>query len=136
MPDTQAPQRIEPAYPKDRTTMGGPRLGPLGWVRWGWRQLTSMRTAILLLLLLALAAIPGSLFPQRSVDPVRVRAFVEDHPGLAPWLDRLFLFDVFSSPWFASIYLLLMISLVGCIVPRTAQHAGPCGPGHHGHHGA
>ncbi|WP_153011579.1 cytochrome c biogenesis protein ResB [Serinicoccus chungangensis] len=123
MPDTQAPQRIEPAYPKDRTTMGGPRLGPLGWVRWGWRQLTSMRTAILLLLLLALAAIPGSLFPQRSVDPVRVRAFVEDHPGLAPWLDRLFLFDVFSSPWFASIYLLLMISLVGCIVPRTAQHA-------------
>ncbi|RIK09961.1 MAG: cytochrome c biogenesis protein ResB, partial [Acidobacteria bacterium] len=123
MPRTQAPQRIEPAYPKDRTTMGGPRLGPLGWARWGWRQLTSMRTAILLLLLLAVAAIPGSLFPQRSVDPVRVRAFVEDNPGLAPWLDRLFLFDVFSSPWFASIYLLLMVSLVGCIVPRTVQHA-------------
>ncbi|WP_131103840.1 cytochrome c biogenesis protein ResB [Ornithinimicrobium sufpigmenti] len=123
MPDTQTPQRIEPAYPKDRTTVGGPRLGPRGWARWGWRQLTSMRTAIMLLLLLAAASIPGSLFPQRSVDPVQVRRFVEDNPDLAPWLDRLFLFDVFSSPWFASIYLLLMISLLGCIIPRTAQHA-------------
>ena len=28
-------------------------------LRWGWRQLTSMRTALILLLLLALAAIPG-----------------------------------------------------------------------------
>ncbi len=29
-------------------------------------------------------------------------------------------FEVFASPWFAAIYLLLMISLVGCVFPRTA----------------
>ncbi|WP_122261217.1 cytochrome c biogenesis protein ResB [Ornithinimicrobium cerasi] len=115
-------QRIEPAYPKDRTTIGGPRLGLVGWVRWTWRQLTSMRTALFLLLLLALAAIPGSIFPQRGVDAARVRSYAEDNPDLAPWLDRLGMFDVYASPWFASIYLLLMVSLVGCIIPRTRQH--------------
>ncbi|WP_022920872.1 cytochrome c biogenesis protein ResB [Ornithinimicrobium pekingense] len=119
---TQAPERIEPSYPKDRTTLGGPRLGAVGWARWVWRQLTSMRTALFLLLLLALAAIPGSIFPQRGVDPVRVRRFFEDNPDLAPWLDRVGMFDVYASPWFASIYLLLMVSLVGCIVPRSRQH--------------
>lgn len=117
-------QRIEPGYPKDRTQLGGPRLGLVGWARWVWRQLTSMRTALALLLLLAVAAIPGSIWPQRSVDPVRVRTFFEDNPDLAPWLDRLYLFDVYSSPWFAAIYLLLMISLVGCILPRMRQHLG------------
>jgi cytochrome c biogenesis protein len=29
------------------------------------------------------------------------------------------LFNVYDSPWFAAIYMLLMVSLVGCIVPRT-----------------
>ncbi len=122
MAGTQAPERIEPSYPKDRTALGGPRLGPLGWVRWVWRQLTSMRTALALLLLLALAAIPGSIFPQRGVDPVRVRRYFEDNPDVAPWLDRIGMFDVYASPWFASIYLLLMVSLVGCILPRSRQH--------------
>ena len=32
------------------------------------------------------------------------------------------MFDVFSSTWFAAIYLLLFISLVGCLVPRTRLH--------------
>lgn len=38
-------------------------LGFLGMLRWAWTQLTSMRTALFLLLLLAVAAVPGSLFP-------------------------------------------------------------------------
>ncbi|WP_238148851.1 cytochrome c biogenesis protein ResB [Serinicoccus sediminis] len=120
--DQQSRERIEASYPKDRTTLGGPRLGPVGWARWAWRQLTSMRTALALLLLLAVAAIPGSIFPQRGVDPVRVRQYFDDDPGLARWLDRLGMFEVYSSPWFASIYLLLMISLVGCVLPRMRQH--------------
>ncbi|WP_237770256.1 cytochrome c biogenesis protein ResB [Ornithinimicrobium sp. CNJ-824] len=119
---SRSPEQIQPSYPKDRTTLGGPRLGPVGWARWTWRQLTSMRTALALLLLLALAAIPGSIFPQRGVDPVRVRRYFEENPGVAPWLDRIGMFDVYASPWFASIYLLLMVSLVGCILPRSRQH--------------
>ncbi len=83
-----------------------------------------MRTALLLLLLLALAAIPGSFIPQSKVDPLAVSLFVSRHPTLAPVIDRLGGFAVYSSPWFAAIYLLLMVSLVGCIVPRTAVYAG------------
>jgi len=97
-------------------------LGLLGWVRWTWRQLTSMRTALLLLMLLAVLAVPGSLFPQRNIDQVAVATYYEQHPDLAPWLDRLSLFDVYSSPWFSAVYLLLFISLVGCVLPRTRVH--------------
>ncbi|MGF1663889.1 MAG: cytochrome c biogenesis protein ResB [Kineosporiaceae bacterium] len=100
----------------------GPDLGPVGALRWAWRRLTSMRTALLLLLLLALAAIPGSIVPQRSVDPGAVAAFEERNPELAPWLDRLGFFTVFSSPWFAAVYLLLFTSLVGCVLPRARVH--------------
>ncbi len=100
----------------------GPRLGPIGWARWGWRQLTSMRTALVLLFLLALAAIPGSVLPQRGSDPLAVTRWIEDHPTAGPALDRLDAFDVFTSPWFSAVYLLLFISLVGCVLPRTAAH--------------
>ncbi|MCU1678936.1 MAG: putative integral rane protein, partial [Frankiales bacterium] len=87
-----------------------------------WRQLTSMRVALILLFLLALVAIPGSVFPQRGADASRVTAYYLDHPGSARWLDRLGMFDVYASPWFAAVYLLLFISLVGCVVPRLRQH--------------
>ena len=99
-----------------------PRLSPVGWLRWFWRQLTSMRTALLLLLLLAIAAIPGSLFPQRSSDPNGVTAYFANNKNLAPVLDAFQLFDVYASAWFSAIYLLLFISLIGCVVPRVAYH--------------
>jgi cytochrome c biogenesis protein len=99
-----------------------PALGLVGWLRWGWRQLTSMRTALVLLLLLAIAAVPGSLVPQRSADPNGVRQYFADNPDLAPVLDNLSLFDVYTSPWFSAIYILLFISLVGCVIPRTKHH--------------
>lgn len=99
-----------------------PALGLRGWVRWTWRQLTSMRVALLLLMLLAVAALPGSFFPQRPQAPERVVQYLADNPGLGPWLDRLGFFDVYASPWFSAIYLTLFVSLVGCILPRTAAH--------------
>ena len=99
-----------------------PRLGVGGTTRWLWRQLTSMRTALILLFLLALAAVPGSVFPQRGVNPVRVQGFLSNNPTTGPWLDRLGMFDVYAAPWFAAIYLLLMVSLAGCILPRIRQH--------------
>ncbi|HET9254809.1 MAG TPA: cytochrome c biogenesis protein ResB [Pseudonocardiaceae bacterium] len=88
-----------------------------------WRGLTSMRTALMLLFLLALAALPGALLPQYSLNPQRVRAYQQQHPKLAPVLDALGFFEVFASPWFAAIYLLLFVSLVGCVVPRSIDYA-------------
>ncbi|MHA3724805.1 cytochrome c biogenesis protein ResB [Leucobacter sp. HY1910] len=101
-----------------------PELGLKGWGRWFWRQLTSMRVALILLLLLAVAAIPGSLLPQRSADPNGVLQYEADHPKLFPILDAFPVqaFDVYSSVWFSSIYLLLFISLIGCVLPRVAHH--------------
>ncbi|HLS14676.1 MAG TPA: cytochrome c biogenesis protein ResB [Beutenbergiaceae bacterium] len=97
-------------------------LGLRGWARWMWRQLTSMRVALLLLLLLTVVAMPGAFFPQRRVNPNLVTQFYADNPTLAPWLDRAYMFDVFSSPWFSAVYLLLFTSLIGCIVPRSIAH--------------
>ena len=105
-----------------RSDVEVPSLGPLGMARWAWRQLTKMSTALVLLLLLAIAAVPGSLFPQRVQDPDAVTSYIEANPTMGPWLDRLQLFDVFSSYWFSAIYLLLFISLVGCVLPRAVQH--------------
>ena len=100
-----------------------PELSLAGWSRWTWRQLTSMRTALLLLLLLAIAAVPGSVFPQRSADPNGVTQYFDNNPQLAPILDAIQLFDVYTSVWFSAIYILLFISLIGCVVPRTGVHA-------------
>jgi cytochrome c biogenesis protein len=105
-----------------RAPVTQPRLGPVGWARWAWRSLTSMRTALFLLLLLSVAAVPGSIFPQRSIDAAKVADFLATNPSLGPWLDRVGFFDVYSSVWFSAIYLLLVVSLVGCIVPRSRLH--------------
>ena len=54
MTDVQAPA---PPVTGSGTVDPGPAGD--GWPRWFWRQLTSMRTALILLFLLALGAIPG-----------------------------------------------------------------------------
>jgi cytochrome c biogenesis protein len=82
-----------------------------------------MRVALFLLFLLAVVAIPGSIVPQREANPLAASDWAQRNPGLVPWAERLGLFDVYSTPWFSAVYLLLMISLVGCIAPRLRQHA-------------
>ncbi|WP_345711698.1 cytochrome c biogenesis protein ResB, partial [Kineococcus glutinatus] len=116
---------LDPLTPAD----GGPRrepnlpaLGPWELLRYAWRQLTSMRTALFLLMLLAVAAVPGSVVPQRSIDPAGVGEYLRTHTTAGPWLDRLQVFDVYTSVWFSAIYLLLFVSLVGCVLPRVGVH--------------
>ena len=90
-------------------------IGLVGMLRWAWRQLTTMRAALILLLVLAMAAIPGSLLPQRNQDPGAVATYIEENGALGEVLDVLQLFDVYTSVWFSAVYILLMVSLVGCI---------------------
>lgn len=99
-----------------------PDIGLTGWARWIWRQLTSMRTALILLLLLAAASVPGSIYPQRSADPNGVVQYFREEQQLAEVLDFFQLFDVYTSIWFSAIYILLFTSLVGCVLPRTKVH--------------
>ncbi|WP_228641333.1 cytochrome c biogenesis protein ResB [Microtetraspora sp. AC03309] len=119
----ERPERPErPELPDQREPARPVGLGVVGWLRWGWRTLTSMRTALILLFLFALGSVPGSVYPQRSVDPGRVAQYFKNSPTEAEWLDRLWMFDVFTSPWFAAIYLLLFLSLAGCVFPRAVVH--------------
>lgn len=120
MTDTQADPAALSTQPAEVTDT--PQRGPAAVARQAWRRLTSMRTALVLLFLLALAAIPGSLLPQRPVNPIRVDRYIVENPGLSRVLDLLGFFDVFASPWFAAIYLLLTVSVIGCVVPRMRQH--------------
>jgi cytochrome c biogenesis protein len=133
-PRGYTPEGLEDAFSAGQPPAGGsgptgsgaapqlPSLGVVGWLRWAWRQLTSMRVALLLLMLLAVAAVPGTVFPQRAQDPDKVATYLSDHPDLGPLLDRLGFFGVYSSVWFSAIYLLLFVSLVGCILPRSRTH--------------
>jgi cytochrome c biogenesis protein len=115
---------VPPAAPTRPAPGPGRWRGAVGWLRWIWRQLTSMRTALILLFLLALASVPGSVIPQEGIDPAAVSQYYTAHPSLAPILNKLSLFSVFGAPWFAAIYLLLFLSLAGCVLPRTFKLAG------------
>jgi cytochrome c biogenesis protein len=121
VPPAQRDPSVRPAAGGDwrRRLATMPGVGP---VRAFWRWLTSMRTALVLLLVLAVAAVPGSVFPQRNVSVESVATYYRDHPSAAPILDKLYAFDVYASPWFSAVYLLLFVSLVGCLVPRLRQH--------------
>jgi cytochrome c biogenesis protein len=113
--------RADAKTPKSQGFRGISRL--LALMRNTWRTLTSMGTALVLLFLLALGAIPGALLPQRSLNEFKVEQYIAEHPTIGPWLDRLQAFEVFSSFWFTAIYVLLFISLVGCLTPRLIEQA-------------
>ena len=107
---------------------GPPRQGGVGRLlafgRNTWRQLTSMRTALILLFLLAVASLPGALLPQWSLNSSKTAQYIVDHPTLGPILDKTGFFEVFGSPWYAAIYLLLFASLIGCLLPRSLEFIG------------
>src|ERR1700712_5486763 len=103
------------------STRGGDRLPRP--VRQLWRRLVSMRTALVLLFLLALASVPGSLLPQRPLNPPKVTAYIASHGSWGRFLDKIGAFDVFGSIWFSAVYLLLFASLIGCLIPRITVYA-------------
>jgi cytochrome c biogenesis protein len=112
----------EPAAARITGQRGSRRL--LAGLRNAWRQLTSMRTALILLFLLAIASLPGALLPQWSLNSAKTAQYLIAHPTLGPLLDKFGFFEVFGSPWYAAIYLLLFTSLVGCLLPRTVEFVG------------
>jgi cytochrome c biogenesis protein len=121
---THAPTRSAPAPEPAPPTRPGLIRSVLAFLRNVWRQLTSMRTALILLFLLAVASLPGALLPQWSLNTSKTAQYIADHPTIGPWLDRLGFFEVFGSPWYAAIYLLLFTSLVGCLIPRLWEFLG------------
>jgi len=101
------------------TAARAPRITLRQSLAMAWRTLRSMRTALVLLLLLAAAAVAGSLVPQAGVSDARIASIFRDHPLRASVYTRLGLFDVYGSWWFTLVYTLLLVSLGACLVPRT-----------------
>ncbi len=106
-----------------RAGCAGGAFGPADTARWAWRQLDEH----------ADGALPAHAPRGREPSPGRwcrnaastrppVTRYVADNPEVSPWLERLGLFDVYASPWFSAIYLLLFVSLIGCVVPRSRVH--------------
>ncbi|HEX9774600.1 MAG TPA: cytochrome c biogenesis protein ResB [Actinomycetota bacterium] len=91
---------------------------PVAVLSAAWRTLRRMRTAIILLLILAAGAAVGAFFPQRPVSPLTANAWVEDHRSWARIAEFFGLLDVYGSWWFMAISVLLLVSLVGCLLPR------------------
>ncbi|WP_235998090.1 cytochrome c biogenesis protein ResB [Aestuariimicrobium ganziense] len=125
MPTTEPTTVKDENAAPDRSTEKNmaPAEGFGALMRWLWTQITSMRTALLLLFLVAVAAIPGSLIPQYSQSSIQVADFKREHPTLDKFYTPLGMYEVFTSPWFSAIYLLLFLSLIGCIVPRIKVYA-------------
>lgn len=126
MPTTAPPEHDEPARHDTDTGAPGRRTPSLigrllAPPRNAWRILTQMRTALILLMMLAIAAIPGALLPQRNLSEQNVETYLAERPTLGKIFDSVQLFDVFSSWWFTAIYALLFISLVGCLTPRCFE---------------
>src|SRR4029079_13169542 len=84
-----------------------------------WRTLRSMRTAIIMLLMLAAASVVGSLVPQLPNSPGRVAAFLDDHVFWGRAFQAAGFFDVFGSWWFVLVTALLFVSLVACLLRRS-----------------
>ena len=101
-----------------RAAQQPPRATPWRFALEAWRRLRMMRTALILLFVLAAGASVGSVFPQRPVNPLQVQEWIREHPSWAPVAEWFGLFDVYGSWWFTAIYVLLLVSVVGCIVPR------------------
>jgi cytochrome c biogenesis protein len=91
---------------------------PLRLLKRIWRSFRTMRTALILLAVLALAASIGSFIPQRPVNELAVIRWKQTHEGVAGFAERAGLFDVYGAGWFMAIYILLLVSVVGCLVPR------------------
>jgi cytochrome c biogenesis protein len=121
MTTVDRPKVTEPGPPPPPPSVGGIRAA-FAFLRNTWRGLTAMRTALVLLFLLALGALPGALLPQRALNEPKVEQYIATHGWWGQLLDKTQFYTVYSSVWFSAIYVLLFISLVGCLMPRSLDY--------------
>ncbi len=119
---TQTAPSREPTRAPERGVALPEVPGPGETARRAWRWLRRMSTAIWLLFALAAASVVATFVPQEPVIPTTVESWRSgiEGPGteVSAVFDALGLYDVYGSPWFAAIVVLLFVSLTGCLVPR------------------
>jgi cytochrome c biogenesis protein len=83
-----------------------------------WRTLARMRTAVILLAIVAGMSIIATLLPQRALQPARAGSWIQAHQVLGPYFDRLGLFAVYESWPLLAAAALMYISLGNCVLTR------------------
>ncbi|HEY6057858.1 MAG TPA: cytochrome c biogenesis protein ResB, partial [Candidatus Limnocylindrales bacterium] len=112
----------------DALDEAGGELGPsaLDLLDRLWRIFTSMRTALLLMLALAVLGLIGTVLIQAPAgiqsDEAAYAAWLDalrpKYGGWVPIIDRLGLFAVFQSIWFKTVLVGLTTSILSCSVNR------------------
>ena len=118
LPAVQTPARTTPVSPW--------LANPTGQL---WHTLTSVRLALILILLIAVATLTGTLLDQvpASVanDPVAYNRWLEGARGrygiFTDVMARLELLNVFSSIWFRGLIALLVANIVVCTINRWSS---------------
>jgi len=99
------------------------------WLSAVWRQLCSLKLAVILLIAVAAATALGSLFPQMpgdiAADPTAQAnwlAIVRERYGAAAgFLQALGLFDLYHAPWFIALLAALLLNTAACTLDRFAR---------------
>ncbi|MBW3619393.1 MAG: cytochrome c biogenesis protein ResB [Actinobacteria bacterium] len=121
--DSPLPPEANPAL--RRPSDPGPD-GPVGFVlaslRMAWRWLRRMRTALYLLGALGLLTLLATVVPQFPNVPRTVAQWRSGEAGpgrfVSAIIDLLGGYDVYGSPAFLALLLLLFTSLTACLIPR------------------
>lgn len=88
----------------------------------GWRWLVRMKTALIILAILALQTVIATAVPQEPNVPGTVEAWREGEEGpgvlVSQVLDAIGAFDVYGSAMFLALLMLMFLSLTACLIPR------------------
>ena len=80
-----------------------------------WSFFSSVKLAIALLIIIAIASILGTLIPQQEA----AGAFVSRlSPGMVSVLEKLQIFDIFHSVWFLCLLFILSVNMIVCSLNR------------------
>ena len=80
-----------------------------------WKQLTSIKLTVVVLLTIAAAAVIGTLIPQNK-PPIYYQNYFGER--LYAILSRLDLLDMYHSLWFQALLLLLAVNILACSLDR------------------
>ena len=95
-------------------------LSARNWKRSLWQTMGSLRTGIVLLILIGIATFAGTIILQRPINEAN-KLHQAYSPAVLRWLDFFALTDVFHSWWFALMLALLSANIVVASLDRWPQ---------------
>ena len=89
------------------------------WLLREWKTLAKMKTAVILLAIVAAFSIIATMLPQRVLQPQKTLDYIQAHRVLGPFFDDLGLFAVYESWLFLVPLILMYVSLGNCVLVRS-----------------